>query len=45
MFKLRAWALSSVERIEESIESYLMPIFVTSARNKWVLEILSWSTL
>ena len=44
MFKLRAWALNSVERIKESIESYLMPISVTSARNKWVLEILSWST-
>ena len=43
MFKLRAWALSSVERIEESVESYLMPTSVTSTRNKWVLEILSWS--
>jgi len=44
VFKLRAWALSSVWIIGESVEPYLMSISVTSTRKQWVLEILSWST-
>ena len=31
MFELRAWALSSVKRIGESVEPYSMPIFVSQA--------------